>query len=202
MPVEPFARASGAEEDRFESSPQGELGPIEELLSEAMYLISSAKSMPLSSSVLLPREELLRVLDMALRAIPKEIKQARWMLRERDEYMDRAKLDAAEIIEAARARAEGLVSKSDIVRQATSQANHLTQRAKEDAAKLKRDATDYADQQLASLELTLEGTLRSIKAGRDRLDSAALSIVKLNTPEPTAESMKLIEDAFFDQDRG
>lgn len=201
MPVEPFARASGPDDARYEPMPQAELPTIEDLLSEAMYLVSSAKSMPLSSSVLLPREELLSVLETAIRAVPNEIKQARWMLRERDEYMDRAKLDAGEIIEAARARAEALVSKSDIVRQATSQANHLTQRAKEEAAKLKRDATDYADQQLASLELTLEGTLKSIKAGRDRLDSAALSVVKLNAPEPTAESMRLIEDAFFDQDR-
>jgi cell division septum initiation protein DivIVA len=168
---------------------------IEELLADLGAMVSTAKSMPLSSSVLLPREELLSLIDLAISALPTELRDAKWMVRERQEYLDRVKLEADEIIEAARARAESLVSKTDIVRQATSQANHIVQTAREEASKLRLEASDYADQRLASLEIALVNTLKSVRAGRELLAHSS------ERPRSGSdESQRRAEDVFFDQD--
>ena len=43
--------------------------------------------MPLSSSVMVSREEVTSLLQAALDRLPDELRQARWLLREREEFM-------------------------------------------------------------------------------------------------------------------
>ena len=52
----------------------------ETLLHEVIELVAGAKAMPLSSSVLISRDEVLGLLDEAVAALPEELKRARWML--------------------------------------------------------------------------------------------------------------------------
>ena len=47
-------------------------------------MIREAKSMPLSASALLNREELLEVVAAMKEALPEEIKQARWVVKDRE----------------------------------------------------------------------------------------------------------------------
>ena len=56
----------------------GRLEQLEELIREA-------KSMPLSSSVLINRDEVLEMIEEMRKVLPEEIKQARWIVRDRDE---------------------------------------------------------------------------------------------------------------------
>ncbi|MGC8464936.1 MAG: hypothetical protein ACP5O0_03280 [Acidimicrobiales bacterium] len=196
MAVSGFREESYADDSHVESSFDSLQTPrVEEVLADLGAMVATAKSMPLSSSVLLPREELLSLIDLAISLLPKELRDAKWMLRERQEYLDRVKLEADEIIEAARARAESLVSKTDIVRQATSQANHIVQGAREEASKLRLEASDYADQRLASLEIALVSTLKSVRAGRDLLAHTTDRHL-----EDSDETQRRAEDVFFDQD--
>ncbi|MGC8480367.1 MAG: hypothetical protein ACP5PJ_02360 [Acidimicrobiales bacterium] len=182
-----------AEDD--ESTPRRP--PIHALLDEAIEIVANAKTMPLSSSVLLPRDDLLAILEDAVRQLPSELKEARWMLAEREEYLARVRLDADEILESARSRAESLVSKTEVVRQAQLEAGHILQRAKEESSRLRHEANDYADQKLASLEISLETTLRSVRAGRAKL---APKVTERRDQDGDA-AVRQTEDAFFDQDR-
>ncbi len=135
---------------------------LTELLDRLVSMAQQAKTVPLSSSILLPKDDLLEMLELARASLPLELKKAQWMLREKQEFLDRVGLEAEEIMQAARARSEGLVAKTEIVRQATLTASNIVQSAKEEASKLKLDASDYADQKLASLEIVLERTLKTI----------------------------------------
>jgi hypothetical protein len=54
-------------------------------------LVRDAKSMPLSSSALLNREELLELVEELKVALPEEIKQARWVVKDREELLSKAR---------------------------------------------------------------------------------------------------------------
>ena len=68
----------------------------EALIRQAVDVVQAAKPMPLSASVLVSREELLDVLDAAVAQLPEEIRQARWLLREREEFMAEQRREAEE----------------------------------------------------------------------------------------------------------
>ncbi|TAN29693.1 MAG: hypothetical protein EPN30_01815 [Actinomycetota bacterium] len=175
---------------------------LEEALSAIAELVENAKSMPLSASVLVPRDEILFLVDAALEALPVEIRNAQLVIRERHEIGDKARFEAEEIIAAATAKAERLVARTEITRQANQNANRMIQEAKEEAARLKYAALDYVDQKLASFEIALENIEKSVKAGRAKLIPAVNESFDPNDPlgESEADDMELDKSPFFDQD--
>src|SRR5947208_14141392 len=73
-------------------------------------MIREAKSMPLSSSALLNRAELLEVLAEMRDSLPEEIKQARWVVKDREELLVKARREADGLVDKARAEPARLVS--------------------------------------------------------------------------------------------
>jgi hypothetical protein len=59
----------------------------EAVISQVLDILAGAKSMPLSSSVMVSREEVTGLLRSALDRLPDELRQARWLLREREEFL-------------------------------------------------------------------------------------------------------------------
>lgn len=177
--------------DDFTPAPVG----VEELLLRVRELIDLARSMPMSASVLVNREELLELLDDALDGLPEELRHARWLLKEREEFLAQAQLDANEIRERAAQTASRMVEEREIVRQAEATAQHIVGEAESNARQISHEAEDYIDQKLASFEVVLDRTLQTIQKGRDRLS------VQL---EPTKEELAAEDDdvnnPFFDQD--
>jgi hypothetical protein len=62
-----------------------------ERIDELQVLIEEAKAVPLSSSAVVNRDELLDLLAQLKEQVPDEIRQARWLTRDRDELVDRAR---------------------------------------------------------------------------------------------------------------
>ena len=73
---------------------------LETILRELRDIIDTARTMPMSASVLVNREETLELVDEALASMPEELRHARWLLKERDEYLVQARRDAEDIVEA------------------------------------------------------------------------------------------------------
>jgi hypothetical protein len=173
----------------------------EQLLDQLIELVSAAKSMPLSSSAIIARDEVLALLESARDALPEEIRRARYLLRERDEFLARTSRDADELLEEARVQAERMVQRTEIVRQAEHRARRLVEEAEADSRRLRMEAEDFVDHKLGAFEIVLDRTLKTVKAGRDRL--AAI---------PFGRDEELVEgggdagaagddnDALFDQD--
>ena len=73
-------------------------------------LMHNARAVPLTDQVRIDREEIWEILDQMRATIPEEIKQARWIVKERQEMLAEAKREAERIVSEAReqGRAGGL----------------------------------------------------------------------------------------------
>jgi len=187
----------------------GEQADAEAYLRSALDMVLTARPMPLSSSVRVERDELVELLEGALERIPEEIRQARWMLKEREEFLAETERNAAGIMEEARVHTERMVQRTEVVRQANHVAQRILDDANEEARRLRHEAEDYADQKLASFEIVLDRTMKTVQAGREKLQVTPLPRVEIGEGGDTSlassapGAAKLgVEDpeGFFDQD--
>ena len=134
-------------------------------------LIHNAKRtmLPGSDQVRLDREEVYDILDQMRATIPEEIKQARWIVKERQEMLAEAKREAERIVKEARERQAQLVSDEEVVKQAERAAEEIIEDARETERSIRLGAEDYADEILSTLEVNLEKFLSAVQRGRDRL---------------------------------
>ena len=177
-------------------------GDVESLLRQVLEVVSAARSMPLSTSVLIQRDEVIEMLQAVLDKLPDELREARWLLREKDEFLAANQREADALLDDVRVQAERMVQRTEIVRQA----NHLAQRtldeAREEARRLLHEAEDFCDQKLASFEIVLDRTMKTVQAGREKLQAVAPA----SSEEPEdgffgTEGAGVGKEAFFDQDR-
>lgn len=192
------------------ATPSGLSSDLESVLRRAADLVAQAKSMPLSNTVLVSKDELLELLEGALEQLPEELREARWMLREREEFLARTRGQADEILEAARVRAERMVERSELVREAHRSAQRTLIDAREEASRLRHDAEDYCDQKLAAFQIVLERTARTVQAGRERLqgtlatgsgDGTVRATMAQAAGDATEREHLGADEGFFDQDR-
>ena len=109
-------------------------------------LVHNAKQVPLTDQVRVDKEEIYDILDQMRATIPEEIKQARWIVKERQEMLAEAKREAERIVKEARDRQAQLVSDQEVTKQA--------ERAAE---------ADLA------LEVNLSKFIAAVQRGRERL---------------------------------
>jgi len=165
------------------------------ILVQLQETLDAARSMPLSASVMVNREEFGEILQQAIDGLPEELRQARWLLKERDEVLERADREAERIIDVARVRAERMVERTEVVREARRAAEDTVNQAAKVAAQMRLEAEDYVDRKLAAFEVVLDRTMQQVAKGRERLSVHAPTHEDLLGPE--AEEA---EQAFFDQD--
>ena len=142
---------------------------VEHLLRRVHDLIDGARPMPLSTTVMINRDEVLEVLDEAMERLPDELRAARWLLKEREEFLAKVKREGDDILDQARARAERMVQRTEVVKAAEHRARKIVERAEERARKLRNEAEDFCDQRLASFEIILERTMKMVTSGRAKL---------------------------------
>ncbi len=175
------------------------------LIRRVIEIIDGTRALPLSSSVKLDnKQEVLDLLDEASQRLPDETRQARWMIRERDEYLAKMQREGDDIVQAGRLQAERMVQRTEIVREAQLTARRVTEAAREEARRLRMEAEDYCDQKLAAFEVVLDRTIKTVAAGRQKLSVTPTPI--LDGPDTRvagvdADGLLGGEDAFFDQDR-
>lgn len=158
---------------QFAPDAEGEItdvdGGVEGFLDELIDIVATAKSVPLSSSVMITRDEVLELLEAARDAFPEELRRARRLLKDREDVLQAARREAAEIIEDARVHAERMVQRTEIVRQAEHRAIRLVEDAEAEGRRLRHEAEDYIDQKLAGFEIVLDRTMKTVRSGRERL---------------------------------
>jgi cell division septum initiation protein DivIVA len=132
-------------------------------------LIHNAKQIPLTENVRVDREEIYDLLDQMRATIPEEIKQARWIVKERQEMLAEAKREAERIVKEATDEQTRLVSEQEVVKQAENHAEDIVEEARAREREIRLGAEDYADDILNTLEVNLEKFLAAVQRGRDRL---------------------------------
>ena len=131
--------------------------------------IHNGKPVPLTDQVRVEREEIYDILDQMRATVPEEIKQARWIVKERQEMLAEAKREAERIIREARDQQERLINQQEVVRLAERQAEDIVEEARSREREIRLGAEDYADEILSTLEVNLEKFLAAVQRGRDRL---------------------------------
>lgn len=153
-----------------------------ERIDELQMLVEEAKAVPLSSSAVINRDEFLELLAQLKEAVPDEIRQARWMARDRDELLAKARKEGERVLAEAQEQRDRLLSRTEIVHAAQREADRLTDEAKERATKIQLEAEDYIDQKLAGFEILLNKTLGTVGKGREQLRGTRSDPVQTGTP--------------------
>lgn len=174
-------------------SPQAEA-----LIRQAIELVDQARPMPLSASSMINKEEVLAVLQAAVQGLPDELRAARWLLKERADFLAKVQHEGDQIIATARAQAEKMVQRTELVKTAEERARRVVAEADDQARALKLETEDWCDQKLGAMEVVLERTMKTVASGRARLQGADQRPAEAEAapaPEEPAEP-------FFDQDDG
>ena len=145
------------------------------LLRRAADVVASARPMPLSSSVMINRDEVLDLLGEAIDRLPDELRQARWLLKEREEFLARVQSEGDEILDAASAKAESMVQRTEVVKAAEQRAKRIIEAAEDEARRLRHECEDFCDQRLAQFEIVLNRTMKMVQAGREKLNATPMA---------------------------
>ena len=175
---------------------QARLGETEMILRRTIDMVATAPSVPLSSTPRIDRDELIELLEDALVRLPEEIRQARWMLKERQEFLDKTKREADELLGAARQQAERMVQRTEVVRAAEARARQVIDAAEEETRRLRNETEDFLDQRLGSFEILLDRLSKTVATGRHRLSIGAQTV----PPEAEEPIEQQNGSGFFDQD--
>lgn len=152
---------------------------VEELIEEAIEMLAEARPLPMSTTVKVNRDDLLHLLERAQDRLPEELRAARWLLKERDDFVAKARQEHQDLIDEGRAQVGRMVERQQVVKAAELRARQIVSEAREEANSLKRQVEDYCDQRLASFEIVLERTASTVRKGRERLMGSA----RANTEE-------------------
>jgi cell division septum initiation protein DivIVA len=132
-------------------------------------LVHNARPVPLTDQVRVDREEIYDLLDQMRATIPEEIKQARWIVKERQEMLEEAKRESERVVREAREQQARLVSDEEVTKQAERAADEIVEDARSREREIRLGAEDYADEILNTLEVNLQKFTAAVQRGRDRL---------------------------------
>src|SRR4051794_28566901 len=162
-------RSRAACRKRWGGSETGSQMDVLVLIDKLDDLVHNAKAVPLTDTVRVDKEEIYDILDQMRATIPEEIKQARWIVKERQEMLAEAKREAERIVKEARERQEQLVSQQEVTRQAERAAEDIIEDARAREREIRLGAEDYADEILNTLEVNLSKFIAAVQRGRERL---------------------------------
>ncbi len=140
------------------------------LIDEFDDTINGAKSGLIGNQVKVDKAKAYAILDQMRSTIPEEIKQARWINKERHEMLEEAKRESARILEAAREERDRLCDPEEILKLAERRAEKILEDARATERQIRLGAEDFADGILGSLDTNLERFPAAIPRGRDRLN--------------------------------
>ncbi|MBU2597903.1 MAG: ATPase [Actinobacteria bacterium] len=144
------------------------------VIEEFEDLISKSKRLPLTSNIIINEGKIYEFLDRLKASFPEEFKQARWIVKERDQVLNDSRKEADRIVKEAQENANKLVSETEIIKKAHRESEVIIKQAETKARGIRLEAEDYIDSKLANLEATLQKLLLSIEKGRDKLSGKTI----------------------------
>ncbi|MBP5159449.1 MAG: ATPase [Lachnospiraceae bacterium] len=194
---------------------------IEEIIDNIITFVDSCKMQPLSSTkVVVPKDELLDMLDELKLRTPDEIKRYQKIIANRDSIIAQAEDRARQIEEEARERARALIDENEIMQQAYAQAhklvdeataksNELRTSAEQESLEIRTAALCYTRDMLGEVEKIVSTAYTESKERSERLVNALyenLEVLHQNQGEVfaqlNAEGAPAEDDADFDIPEG
>ncbi|HZG94581.1 MAG TPA: hypothetical protein VEZ46_07700 [Mycobacteriales bacterium] len=165
---------------------------IQAKLDEITEMVETARAMPMSASCMINRTEVLTILDEIRELLPGELREAQWVIKDRDAVVDEGRRRAERIIADAITERDRLVGETEVLREAARQADRIVVDAGESARAMQREVDDYIDAKLANFEVVLAKVLTAVERGRDKLrgrheldDLAGPEVMREDRPLPS-----------------
>ena len=157
---------------------------VHDKLDEIVKYVESARAMPMSSSSVVNRTELLGQLHALRDILPATLQEADQLLDEREQLLAQARSDADALVLTGQEERALLVAEHEVLTEAQTRAEETLTAAAEKADELRREVDDYVDAKLAHLELAVEKILETVRQGRDRLRTTSSYADLANTGAP------------------
>lgn len=138
-------------------------------LNELEEIVETSIKVPMTRRVLVDEDRLLDMLDRIRTTLPEEIRQARWIIQEREKVMAETKKEAGRIMEDVQKQMERRVEESELVRAAKERAEEIVEKAENVAREIRQGARDYADELLNEIEKRIEKIVSEVRDGRAEL---------------------------------
>lgn len=167
---------------------------VEELLDILFEMIDEAKSVPLSSEkCMIERDRALDLLDDIRAQFPVEMKEAKKLLENRNEYVAAAKREAEAMKKQAEEEARRIVAEDQLLNQARQKSNEMIRVAEERSRELRRSANEYCEDVLRRTEEAISEAYDEMKQRRAKFRAA------VGASEPPQTSGRKIYDAEADE---
>jgi hypothetical protein len=138
-------------------------------LNELEELIENSGKIPFTKKVMVEEDRLLDLLDRIRTTMPEEVRQAKWIIQEREKVLNDSQKEAMRIMDDAQKQIERKADDSEIVRQAKQNAEDILAKDEGIAVEIREGAKGYADDILVNLQESLGKILSQIEQGRSEL---------------------------------
>jgi cell division septum initiation protein DivIVA len=142
---------------------------IQAKLDQITEMVEDARSMPMSASCIINRTEMLTLLDEVREMLPAELREAQWVIKDRDGVVEEGRRRAERIVAEAIVERDRLVTETEVLREAERAGDRIVGEARESARILQLEVDDYVDSKLANFEVVLHKVLTAVERGRDKL---------------------------------
>ncbi len=152
---------------------------IEEIIEQIEQYIDGCRFQPLSTTkIIVNKEEILELLTELRMKTPDEIKKYQSIIKNRDEILNKAKLDADALLQQTAVQTNELINEheimqqafvkaNEIVQEATNQAQQILDSATEDANNIRMGAIQYTDEMLSNMQRILVNTVEDARIKYD-----------------------------------
>jgi len=163
---------------------------ILDLLEEFESIIENSGRIPMTGKVVIQEEVLYNYLDKFRAYLPQSIRDAEYVIREKDRIINDAIREGEGVIESAKVKCQRIVGESEIVKQAIAQGEIIINNARQEAKNLVAGAYGYSEEVMSTLQKELESSLKTIRSGRDA--------IRLHLPPPNVNDLQRLDS----QDEG
>ena len=122
-----------------------------------------------TDKIIVDPEELYKIIDEIRSSVPDDIRDAQWVKREEEQIKRKAQEDYERIIEEARARAQELVSETEVYRLAEIRVREMLDEANQAAHDITLGASNYADDIMEKIEKQLQIYYDVVQDGKDEI---------------------------------
>ncbi len=129
---------------------------IVQLLDELEDIIENGRSAPFSNRVSIDKDEVYDLISELRVKLPNELKQAQWIIEERNKILIDAQREADQIVKSAEERLQRMIDENEVTKKAYDQAAAIIDSAKKNAKEMRLGAVEYSEGILTDVENRLK----------------------------------------------
>src|SRR4028118_368422 len=140
------------------------------LIDRLEELVEEARSFPgFGNTAMVDRDAAFDVIDQMRQTMPEELKQARWIVKERQSMLDEARSESDRIIRQAPEEAEKITSEEEVLKRAEKRSAEIMEDARRREREIRMGAEDYEEEDIEKNEEKIGKLLEAVQRGRSKL---------------------------------